>query len=1054
MKGAGVPDTGVAVGLVSAGPGEADFLRGWLLALAGEGVSPLRLMVASPTRSGVEALEAVLRGVPALAAARPVTVSALAQRILERHGHLRGLPPLRGMLHGEQEWLLLSQVLEEVDLPEPLAVGKRQPGFARQCLNFLNWLRANGLGPGAVEGAAPPGSAAGALARVYRAYLDRLKAEGLWGFGDLAPAAARLLRGCPEAARWWQERYLCLGVARCHDLTPAGFDLVGALLPRGVKPLGSRAAPPVALTLDPGLYRARLAAPAWFRARDPWRELLEHLGAGGLAEAPAAPALPAGGGGGAPLPRIRAAGFGRQAEELRWVARELKRLGDAGVAWDGLWVMHPGSEPPPGLEAELRAAGVPFSAPGRRAGAAGLLPGVLAFLAALEDPADDGAVRRWLASALGPGPVFAARAADASRRRGISLLEAAAEEAERLAGPDAGQVEGPPGADLDGGPAATARRSLKLFRRLRSDLEQGARPAAVLAGILEEGIRTLIAARGRGGEGAALAEAWAGPARRLLEAAAILDVPPGAGRPGCPGGLAGLARWLGVLDRPGAAGLGGGGEEAGAAGVPGGGGEEVPGVEGAAAGGPGEGRQGPGRVRVLPLAGGPAGPCEVAFVLDAVADPAPLPPFSLLEPEELRALASALGPLWPPPRLDPASALALEEALAASALGCARSAAYLCWAARGRAGEEGLVPLPLAQRLEPVEVAAPPRPGPKPAFPSGPEPAFPPGPEPPNPPGRGPAPPPAAAPLRGAAPLPCTLPRYLSPSAVKAYLACPRLFYYRCLLGLEEPITAESLLGELVHRALARFFARFPEPGRLGPEAVREEGRRALEQAWAGLGAEEQAARLLGWPARAQALNARAARLLLPYLEAQAAGWEAGRRCVAVEAAVALELGGFVLRGRVDRIDELPSGGHELIDYKSGRGDREAEGRLKAHFLPAGGRRPEDFQLLIYYLAASRGGTLSPVRLAVHQLAHRLAAAPFALRRLEVVPGDPAPSDPRKPLVTGGDLGAGEAALLSVLEEMARGYFPPNPRQPYDCARCAFRLACPRRGGEEEEPGE
>jgi DNA helicase-2/ATP-dependent DNA helicase PcrA len=57
------------------------------------------------------------------------------------------------------------------------------------------------------------------------------------------------------------------------------------------------------------------------------------------------------------------------------------------------------------------------------------------------------------------------------------------------------------------------------------------------------------------------------------------------------------------------------------------------------------------------------------------------------------------------------------------------------------------------------------------------------------------------------------------------------------------------------------------------------------------------------------------------------------------ERAFSFKLGAHRVRGRVDRVDRLPDGGYELIDYKTGRAKTETELR-------------EDLQLSLYQMGA------------------------------------------------------------------------------------------------------
>ena len=59
------------------------------------------------------------------------------------------------------------------------------------------------------------------------------------------------------------------------------------------------------------------------------------------------------------------------------------------------------------------------------------------------------------------------------------------------------------------------------------------------------------------------------------------------------------------------------------------------------------------------------------------------------------------------------------------------------------------------------------------------------------------------------------------------------------------------------------------------------------------------------------------------------------------------------IRGWIDRIIVLDSGGHEIVDYKSGRKGM-TQGDLKRQ-LGLTDEAPRDFQLLIYFFGSKEG---------------------------------------------------------------------------------------------------
>ncbi len=118
------------------------------------------------------------------------------------------------------------------------------------------------------------------------------------------------------------------------------------------------------------------------------------------------------------------------------------------------------------------------------------------------------------------------------------------------------------------------------------------------------------------------------------------------------------------------------------------------------------------------------------------------------------------------------------------------------------------------------------------------------------------------------------------------------------------------------------------------------------------------------------------------------------------------------LRGRIDRIDRLPDGGYEVIDYKSGNP-------------PARKNIASEEQLTIYALACKEVLRFFPRVLSFYYLGTNEKF-----------------STARKP----SDLKVIKENILSVTSKIKEGQFPPlgNKRK---CKMCSFRLICPKRMG-------
>jgi len=127
-----------------------------------------------------------------------------------------------------------------------------------------------------------------------------------------------------------------------------------------------------------------------------------------------------------------------------------------------------------------------------------------------------------------------------------------------------------------------------------------------------------------------------------------------------------------------------------------------------------------------------------------------------------------------------------------------------------------------------------------------------------------------------------------------------------------------------------------------------------------------------------------------------------------VEKAFSLQWGDAAIRGVVDRIDPLPEGGVEILDYKSGKPKEEADS-------------DEQLQLRLYALACREVFQLEPKRLSFYFLKNNQKLS-FELK----------PSD----------LVETKEKILELIRQIRTGDFTPTPSQP-KCRRCDFRNLCP-----------
>jgi len=140
----------------------------------------------------------------------------------------------------------------------------------------------------------------------------------------------------------------------------------------------------------------------------------------------------------------------------------------------------------------------------------------------------------------------------------------------------------------------------------------------------------------------------------------------------------------------------------------------------------------------------------------------------------------------------------------------------------------------------------------------------------------------------------------LSASDIDTYRTCPLKYKFARVFRIPQEPTVHQRFGIVVHQVLERFHAGESEslPALLG----------LLDTSWrrGGFGDSEEERQLRG--KAAAALNQYHARFLSSESEPM---W--------FERAFSFKLGPHLLRGRVDRVDRLPGGEYELIDYKTGR---------------------------------------------------------------------------------------------------------------------------------------
>jgi DNA helicase-2/ATP-dependent DNA helicase PcrA len=233
----------------------------------------------------------------------------------------------------------------------------------------------------------------------------------------------------------------------------------------------------------------------------------------------------------------------------------------------------------------------------------------------------------------------------------------------------------------------------------------------------------------------------------------------------------------------------------------------------------------------------------------------------------------------------------------------------------------------------------------------------------------------------------------LSASDLDLYLTCPLKYKFARVFGIPQEPTINQRFGILIHNVLERFHREDLEPGEDGLDRLND----LLESGWrrSGFGTSDDE---LQYRDRAR--------------EAMRLYWDRERDSegepVWLERKFDFQIGPHHVRGRVDRVDRLPGGDYELIDYKTG--ERKTEDQLES-----------DLQLALYRLAAREAWDIEASTGSYYYVldADKVAA-------------------PTKP----DDAERVERTVLQVAEGALGQDFEPRP-SPKVCSWCDYKLICP-----------
>lgn len=263
---------------------------------------------------------------------------------------------------------------------------------------------------------------------------------------------------------------------------------------------------------------------------------------------------------------------------------------------------------------------------------------------------------------------------------------------------------------------------------------------------------------------------------------------------------------------------------------------------------------------------------------------------------------------------------------------------------------------------------------------------------------------------------------YISASGIRVFLNCPRQFFLRKLLRLEEQGNDNMIFGSLVHSVLEQFHEEYPSLSFLD-ENLESKIIKMLDHAMENC--------IFSHFLVGRDWYRKASKIIFSYLEREKERWEEGRLVVHREHSIIWHGHNFRLKGAIDRIDKLPDGSYEVIDYKTGKSYTHKA--LRKKFMPPGDGHyvPEDLQLPIYYWALNElmpGINIS--RLTYYYLGEQAKAQAFQL----VSGGDG--ENQLCPSVLNGVI---KNKFREIIEHICKGEFPVQAEK---CHKCGFVRFC------------
>lgn len=236
----------------------------------------------------------------------------------------------------------------------------------------------------------------------------------------------------------------------------------------------------------------------------------------------------------------------------------------------------------------------------------------------------------------------------------------------------------------------------------------------------------------------------------------------------------------------------------------------------------------------------------------------------------------------------------------------------------------------------------------------------------------------------------------LSYSQLDTFATCPLKYKFRYLFNVPSPSAHAANFGSSVHNTLNEFYERVKKDEAPSPEMLQE----CYEKNWIPAGydskAHEQARKKSGWE------------ILQNFYEKESTAGPGSQFVIPayLEKLFRLKVGKFTFTGRIDRIDKLPDGTYEVVDYKTGSSKRDA-------------KLDKDLQLSMYALACKEIFHIEVSKLSLYFL-----------------------EDASKQSTTRNDddLEVLKTELIAASDELQKSDFKPTPG--FHCGFCEYKLLC------------